>query len=84
MIAAHGHQTTGFPLMTAMGTDSGQRRTCAVHLIDRRTGAAHRINGHPLILFTRQPDLAVAALLEGRDATLWEARVEPLDPEARK
>jgi hypothetical protein len=51
---------------------------CAVHLIDRRTGQSHRINGRPLVLFTRTPDVAVAELLDGRDATIWEARVEPI------
>ena len=58
---------------------------CAVHLIDRRTGQSHRINGRPLVLFTRTPDQAVAELLEGRDASVWEARVEPIgtaDPTA--
>jgi hypothetical protein len=52
--------------------------TCAVRLIDRRTGLTHRVNGSPLVLFTRNPDLAVVDLLEGRDAAVWEARVEPL------
>lgn len=51
---------------------------CAVHLIDRRTGQSHRINGRPLVLFTRTPEEAVAELLEGRDASVWEARVEPI------
>jgi hypothetical protein len=51
---------------------------CAVQLIDRRTGQSHRINGRPLVLFTRTPDQAVAELLEGRDASVWEARVEPI------
>lgn len=52
--------------------------TCAVRLIDRRTGLTHRVNGSPLVIFTRNPSEAVADLLEGRDATVWEARVEPI------
>ena len=53
--------------------------TCAVRLIDRRTGLTHRVNGSPLVVFTRSnPSEAVADLLEGRDAAVWEARVEPL------
>jgi hypothetical protein len=52
--------------------------TCAVRLIDRRTGLTHRVNGSPLVIFTRNPSDAVADLLEGRDATVWEARVEPI------
>lgn len=52
--------------------------TCAVRLIDRRTGQTHRVNGSPLVIFTRNPSEAVADLLEGRDATVWEARIEPL------
>ncbi len=59
-------------------------RTCAVQLIDRRTGAAHRINGTPLVIYTRRPDEAVAELLRGRDARIWEARVEALEPEPRR
>lgn len=51
---------------------------CAVHLIDRRTGRAHRIGGRPPVLFTRRPAEAVADLPEGRDSTLLEARAEPL------
>jgi hypothetical protein len=59
-------------------------QACAVRLIDRRTGRTHRINGSPLILFTRTPDLAVAELLSGRDAMVWEARVEPIGANTRK
>jgi hypothetical protein len=54
------------------------RQTCAVRLVDRRTGLTHRINGSPLVLFTRTPLEAVADLLSGRDPSLWEARVEPI------
>ncbi len=53
--------------------------TCAVRLIDRRTKLPHRINGTPLVLFTRRPVEAVAELLAGRDPQIWEARVEPLE-----
>lgn len=53
-------------------------QVCAVRLIDRRTGQSHRINGSPLVLFTRSPKEAVAELLSGRDADVWEARVEPI------
>jgi hypothetical protein len=50
--------------------------TCAVRLIDRRTGLSHRVNGSPLVIFTRNPDEAVADLLKGCDVRVWEARVE--------
>ena len=40
------------------------RPTCAVRLIDRRTGSVHRVNGTPLVVFTRNPDEAVADLLQ--------------------
>lgn len=53
-------------------------QACAVRLVDRRTGQTHRVNGSPLVLFTRSPDEAVAELLSGRDASVWEARVEPI------
>ncbi len=55
-------------------------QACAVRLIDRRTGQTHRINGSPLVLFTRAPGQAVAELLSGRDPAVWEARIEPLGP----
>jgi hypothetical protein len=58
-------------------------QACAVRLIDRRTGQTHRINGSPLVLFTKSPDEAVAELLSGRDATVWEARVEPIGVASR-
>ncbi|MBN8629417.1 MAG: hypothetical protein J0L76_01020 [Rhodobacterales bacterium] len=54
------------------------RTTCAVRLVDRRTGLTHRVNGSPLVIFTRNPADAVADLLEGRDAAVWEASVEPI------
>ena len=57
---------------------------CAVRLIDRRTGQTHRINGSPLVLFTRNPAEAAADLLSGRDVAVWEARIEPIEPEARR
>lgn len=50
--------------------------TCAVRLIDRRTGAQHRINGTPLVLFSRRPAEAAAELLAGRDPRVWEARID--------
>ena len=46
---------------------------------DRRTGRAHRVGGRPVVVFTSDPQAAVIELLSGRDARLWEARIEPLD-----
>ena len=62
--------------MSAMPAPLSQ--ACAVRLIDRRTGQTHRINGSPLVLFTRAPEEAVAELLSGRDAAVWEARIEAI------
>ncbi|MDQ2066708.1 hypothetical protein Q9295_09995 [Xinfangfangia sp. CPCC 101601] len=53
--------------------------TCAVGLIDRRTGRPHRINGQPVVLYTKKPAAAVAKLLSGRDVTVWEARVDLIE-----
>lgn len=61
-----------------------RRRTCAVRLIDRRTGEAHRINGSPLVLFTKTPEVAAAELLANRDAAVWEARIEPIGSEIQR
>jgi hypothetical protein len=62
--------------MSAVATPLSQ--TCAVRLIDRRTGQTHRINGSPLVMFTKAPHEAAADLLAGRDASVWEARIEPI------
>jgi hypothetical protein len=62
--------------MSAMSEPLSQ--ACAVRLIDRRTGQTHRINGSPLVLFTKAPEEAAAELLMGRDARFWEARIEPI------
>ncbi|MFD1911262.1 hypothetical protein [Halodurantibacterium flavum] len=51
---------------------------CAVTLIDRRTGRPHRVNGAALVALARDPDLAAREMLEGRDTTIWEARIQPL------
>jgi hypothetical protein len=69
--------------LTLSGTAADRPAACAVRLIDRRTGQTHRINGSPLVLFTRNPEEAAAELLAGRDATIWEARVEPLPERSR-
>lgn len=53
-------------------------QACAVRLIDRRTGQTHRVNGSPLVVFTGAPEQAATELLAGRDATVWEARIEPI------
>ncbi len=64
-----------------MGQNMTMRRTCAVQLFDRRTGRAHRINGTPLVIYTRNPSLGVEELLEGRDPTNWEARIHEIEGE---
>ncbi|MGR3200311.1 MAG: hypothetical protein ACU0DH_02775 [Paracoccus sp. (in: a-proteobacteria)] len=62
-----------------------QRRPalCAVTLIDRRTGRPHRVNGAALVALSRDPQAAAAELLAGRDARLWDARIQPLPGSAR-
>jgi hypothetical protein len=54
---------------------------CAVRLIDRRTGRVHRVNGAPLVLFSRDTVAAAAELLLNRDRTLWDVRIDPLPAE---
>ena len=48
---------------------------CLVQLIDRRTGAGHRMNGRVVMTYSSDPDEAVAELMAGRDPAVWEARV---------
>jgi hypothetical protein len=55
-----------------------------VTLIDRRTGAALRVNGSRLTIYTRSPALAAEELLSGRDPSVWDVRIEPLDPARRR
>lgn len=69
--------------MPVMAENMLLRRTCAVQLFDRRTGSAHRINGTPLVIYTRDPDAAVAELLEGRDPSKWEARIQEIEKGGR-
>lgn len=57
---------------------AARSQACAVRLIDRRTGQTHRVNGSPLVIFTKFPGEAVEDLLAGRDRSLWEARIEPI------
>ena len=47
------------------------RQACAVRLVDRRIGMTQRVNGSPLVVFTRNPSEAVAELLSGRNAQVW-------------
>ncbi len=63
-----------------MGRDMALRGTCAVQLFDRRTGRAHRINGTPLVIYTRNPAAAVEDLLDGRDPGVWDARIHEIEP----
>ncbi len=74
--ANHSQDPTGPFGVAVCAMDAPVRQACAVRLVDRRTGLTHRINGSPLILFTKSPALAVAELLSGRDARVWEARIE--------
>lgn len=57
---------------------------CSVTLIDRRTGAAHRVGGRKLTVFTRNPVLAVDELMTGRDPSAWDVQVLPLDLARRR
>jgi hypothetical protein len=78
MTAAAVHRTTFGQAGTADAASVPLSQTCAVRLIDRRTGQTLRLNGSPLVLFTRRPEDAAAELLAGRDSSLWEARIEPI------
>lgn len=57
---------------------------CAVTLVDRRTGAALRLNGSRVVIYTRSPEIAAQELLAGRDPSVWDLRVQPLDPARRR
>jgi hypothetical protein len=81
---AFGGPASGWIGNRRIGEATEAGRTCSVRLIDRRTGAVHRINGAPLVIFTRRPDEAAADLLDGRDAAVWEVWVEPLSAEVRR
>ncbi len=59
------------------------RQTCAVRLVDRRSGLTHRINGSPLLVFTKAPEAAADELLAGRDPAVWEVRIEAVETHVR-
>jgi hypothetical protein len=80
MTAAAVHRTAFWQAGLAPAATTGpQSRTCAVRLIDRRTGQTLRVNGSALVVFTRQPKDAIDELLQGRDSRHWEARIEPIE-----
>lgn len=62
---------------------SGVIGTCAIRLIDRRTGLTHRVNGQPVVVFSRDPEEAAAVLLAGRDPQNWVTHIEPILTEGR-
>ncbi|MCZ8153353.1 MAG: hypothetical protein O9292_13315 [Rhodobacteraceae bacterium] len=72
------HVLTGTAERATAAGRPARPQTCAVRLIDRRTGQTHRVNGSPLVIFTKLPAEAADELLAGRDRALWEARIEPL------
>ena len=79
-----GHESARVANGEAIADDAAPHgRLCAVHLIDRRTGCAHRINGTPLIIFTHDPHAARAELLAGRDPALWDTLIEALPAAVR-
>lgn len=67
-----------------MGAALHMQPTCAVQLVDRRTGSAHRINGTPLVIFTRDPAAAAEDLLEGRDPAHWDVKVHQIETQIEK
>ena len=80
---AHGTPAAGFfgsGVRSPLAAVQGMAGTCVVRLIDRRTGLTHRVNGNPLVIFTRRPSEASAELLSGRDRSVWEVRVDPIEP----
>lgn len=79
MFAQRKSQTAPYGAVPYALKAGGIERTCVVRLIDRRTGLTHRVNGTPLVVFTRSPQQAVAELLAGRDNSIWEARIDPIE-----
>ncbi|WP_096787413.1 hypothetical protein [Rhodobacter sp. CZR27] len=56
----------------------------SLHLVHRETGAVMRVNGMPLVIYTRDATEGLASLLEDRDPRLWRAEVSRVpDPRAR-
>ena len=80
MITAGVLATPGTGWTDVIGAGAGQEpgQMHAVWLIDRRTGAAHRVNGEPQVIHTRRPDVASATLLKGRDPSVWKTVAYPL------
>lgn len=47
----------------------------SLHLVHRETGDVLRLNGMPLVIFTRDATEGLVSLLEDRDPRLWRAEV---------
>lgn len=80
---AHGASAIGYnvhPAAARQAVMRGTAGTCVVRLVDRRTGLTQRVGGRPQVIFSRYPQEAAAELLEGRDRSIWEVRIDPIEP----
>jgi len=50
------------------------RPVWAVSLIDRETGEPHRVGGRTLVVLSKDRELAVDHLMEGRASDIWTAK----------
>ncbi len=83
-MTAFGEPAPGFARLSGRAQGRGQAApTYAVTLVDRRTGAALRLNGGPVTLYSRDPEAARAELLRSRNPALWDVRVEPIHSAGR-
>lgn len=82
-VHAFGAPVAGGVPASMLAAEMMQGVTCAVRLIDRRTGRPHRLGGVPFTVFTKTPQETAAELLAGRNPAHWETRIEPLITEQR-
>ncbi|MGP3699705.1 hypothetical protein [Rhodobacter sp. NSM] len=50
----------------------------SLHLVHRETGEVLRLNGLPLVIYTRDAAEGLASLLRNRDPQLWRAEMTPV------
>lgn len=55
-----------------------------LHLVNRVTGDVLRLNGMPLVIYTRDASEGVASLLEDRDPRQWRAEVSRVEGPPRR
>jgi hypothetical protein len=61
----------GAAALAGRATAWRRRSIWAVSLVDRESGEPHRVDGVPLVVLSKDRDLAIRDLMDGRDPRIW-------------